>query len=90
VSAATVLIGRAVKFVAVGIALVILIGVPAGMGERFLPIALFTAIPVGCLLFVLGVLISAQGQMTRASLDGAVYASPFLSDQDRLEVMRIE
>src|SRR5881394_3025793 len=38
---------------------------------------------VGGLFFLLGVLISAQGQLLMASADCAVCASPFLTDEER-------
>ncbi|MBC7932411.1 MAG: hypothetical protein H7Z38_17785 [Rubrivivax sp.] len=39
--------------------------------------------------FVLGVVISAQGQLTRATLDGAVNSSPFLTNDQRAEAMSL-
>ena len=38
---------------------------------------------VGGVFFLLGVLISAQGQLLMAHADSAVHSSPFLSDQQR-------
>jgi hypothetical protein len=39
--------------------------------------------------FVLGVVISAQGQLTKATLDGAVNGSPFLTNDQRAEAMSL-
>jgi hypothetical protein len=44
---------------------------------------------VGGLFFLLGVLISAQGQLLMATADSAVCASPFLSDQERAAAMSL-
>jgi hypothetical protein len=39
--------------------------------------------------FVLGVVISAQGQLIKATLDGAVNSSPFLTNEERAEAMSL-
>ena len=39
--------------------------------------------------FVLGVAVSAQGQLTRATLDSAVNSSPFLTNEERAEAMSL-
>lgn len=44
---------------------------------------------VGGLFFLLGVLISAQGQLLMAGADSAVYASPFLNDEERATAMSL-
>lgn len=44
---------------------------------------------VGGLFFLLGVLISAQGQLLMATADSAVYASPFLTDEERATAMSL-
>jgi hypothetical protein len=43
----------------------------------------------GILLYLLGVLIAAQGQTLLASLDEAVHTSPFLTNDQRADVMSI-
>jgi hypothetical protein len=42
---------------------------------------------VGTLSWVCGVIVSAQGQILRATLDRAVAASPFMNDYERLGAM---
>lgn len=42
---------------------------------------------VGGLAYLLGTLVAAQGQILRASLDGAVNTSPFLNDDERARAM---
>jgi hypothetical protein len=49
-------------------------------------LAFVIAIP----LYALGVLVSAHGQVLKASLDEAVHTSPFLTDADRASVMSLE
>jgi hypothetical protein len=41
-------------------------------------------------IFLLGVLVSAQGQVLKASLDSAVNSSPFLSREDVIKVMSLD
>lgn len=61
-------------------------------GELGIVIAIasgFFGIFSGSLLYLLGVLVSSQGQILKASLDGSVNTSPFLTDDDRAEMMSI-
>jgi hypothetical protein len=44
---------------------------------------------VGSLFYLLGVLVSAQGQILKASLDGAVNNSPFLTNEHRARIMSL-
>lgn len=44
---------------------------------------------VGVLLYLLGVIVSAQGQILMASLDGAVNSSPFLTNVQKGEAMSL-
>ena len=44
---------------------------------------------VGGLFFLLGVLISAQGQLLKAHADSAVHTSPFLTDEERAVAMSL-
>jgi hypothetical protein len=43
----------------------------------------------GIPIFVLGVLVSAAGQQTKACMDSAVHTSPFLSDAEKASVMSL-
>ena len=47
------------------------------------------AIIAGVPIYVLGVLVSASGQQTKASLDSAVHTSPFLTDPQKASVMSL-
>lgn len=44
---------------------------------------------IGTLLYIFGVLVSAQGQTLKASLDSAVNSSPFLTNVCKAEVMSL-
>jgi len=44
---------------------------------------------VGGITFLLGILISAQGQILLAQADGAVHTSPFMSDDEKLTAMSL-
>jgi hypothetical protein len=50
--------------------------------------AVFGAL-VGGLFFLLGVLISAQGQLLKAHADSAVHTSPFLNNEERAIAMSL-
>ncbi|MBK7705990.1 MAG: zinc ribbon domain-containing protein [Acidobacteria bacterium] len=80
-------IGVAIGLLVIGIAL--LGALATGRGEGF-AIGLMTAIIgalIGTLIYLLGVLVAAQGQILKASLDGAVNSSPFLTDDQKAKVM---
>jgi hypothetical protein len=82
-------VGTAIK--AIGIilgVLVALVGLMAGSAQLMLP-AILAAIAVGGFFFVFGALISAQGQVLKASLDNAVNTSPFLNNQQRAAIMSL-
>jgi hypothetical protein len=44
---------------------------------------------IGLLFFLLAVLIRAQGQILKASLDSAVNSSPFLTNDQRPKIMSL-
>jgi len=44
---------------------------------------------IGGIFWVMGTLVSAQGQVLKAQLDGAVHSSPFMSDVDKARVMSL-
>ncbi|SRR5579885_344042 len=43
----------------------------------------------GVLFYIVGVFVSAQGQILKASLDSAVNSSPFLGDEHRARIMSL-
>jgi len=44
---------------------------------------------IGVLFFLCGLIVAAQGQILKASLDSAVNSSPFLTDDERATVMSL-
>ena len=48
-----------------------------------------TAVIVGAVFYLFGILVSAQGQILKASLDSAVHSSPFMNDNQKAEVMSL-
>jgi hypothetical protein len=44
---------------------------------------------VGGIIFLLGILISAQGQILMVQADGAIHTSPFLTDAEKLKAMSL-
>ena len=50
---------------------------------------LVIGILVGAVFFVIGIVVAAQGQLVRATLDTAVHSSPFLTDDLRATVMSL-
>jgi hypothetical protein len=51
--------------------------------------AVVSALVVGVSLFVFGVIVSAQGQQLKASLDSAVHTSPFLDIEAKARAMSL-
>lgn len=84
--------GDAIKVVGFTLAVLIaLIGVVVAskIGMLSLLAGLIPAATIGLLSWLGGVLLSAQGQLLLASLDSVVGISPFLTDEERAEVMRL-
>ena len=94
VARTTTAIGGAVKFIGIGLGLLVLLAavVVGSQTDRT-----FESFVGGCLvgavvavpLFVLGVLVSAVGQSLKATLDTAVHSSPFLKREDMARVMSL-
>ena len=91
VARATIMAADFVKFV--GIVFVV-VGVVAAflVAKESAPGAVAVGVvgaSTGILIFGVGVLIAAQGQQLLASVDDVIGSSPFLTDVERAEVMRI-
>jgi ATP/ADP translocase len=52
-------------------------------------VAAVVGIIAGALFFIIGVLVSAQAQVLKASLDSAVNTSTFLTNDDRAKIMSL-
>jgi hypothetical protein len=86
-------LGRTIKIIALIVGVFIfLVGTRAssGMfGEASAVFGLLSGAVVAGIGFVLGTLLSAQGQVLKATLDAAVNSSPFLQNEQRAELMRL-
>ena len=93
VARTTTTIGSAVKIVGIVLAvLTLVIGFIVANRldqSQFGLLALLWAVIVGVPLYVLGILVSAQGQILKATLDSAVTNSPFLTEDQMAEVMSL-
>lgn len=65
------------------------VGSKGGFGIAFGLIGIALAGAITTVLFLLGTLASAQGQILKAALDTAVNSSDFLTDQDRARIMSL-
>ena len=95
VARATDGIGSVIKFIGIALGIIVaLVGFIIGSGNRgsgiFVIGGLLLAAVIGIPLYVLGVLVSAHGQVLKANLDEAVHTSPFLTDQQRASVMSLD
>lgn len=92
VATALVAIGNTIKILGAIVAAFIFFGSLSlksslSGGESFWIGGTFFAVIVGTLFWVCGVIVAAQGQILRATLDNTVANSPFLNDQERLDSM---
>lgn len=63
---------------------------PGGEGALVGILAIGLGIVVAALFYVTGVLVSSQGQILKASLDGAVNSSPFLENEHKSKIMSLD
>ena len=95
VAKATVSFGNLIKIIGVLLAGVIIVAAlfisnQAGAGAAGIVVGgILAASLSGLLLYLLGVLVAANGQVLQATLDSAVNSSPFLTDADRAEIMSL-
>lgn len=96
IAKATTGFGALIKGVGIILALLIVLvayGVanqaPRGSEAIVIIVGIFWAVVAGFLFYLMGVLISAQGQILKASLDGAVNSSPFLGNEEKAKVMSL-
>jgi hypothetical protein len=67
----------------------LVVGSKGGAGIAFAVVGIAMAGAIATVLFLLGTLASAQGQLLKAALDTAVNSSHFLTDQDRARIMSL-
>lgn len=97
VAAATVAIGQALKVVAICLAGLCLIGAVAGVSQSLANLSSFNggpvvmgliaAVAVGVPCYALGILVSAVGQILKATLDTAVHTSPFIDKNQMAKIV---
>lgn len=94
VATATTAIGIIVKSVGIGFGILILLAcVIVGSQTDRIAAGVMAGVVCGAIvaipLYVLGVLVSAQGEVLKATLDTAVHGSPFLKKEDMARVMSL-
>ena len=93
VSAVIIGMGNTLKIIGFIIAGLIVLGGLSESNSMFggglmLP-TLILAVIAGGIFWVMGVHVTAQGQILRATLDGAVNSSPLLTNTDRISIMSL-
>jgi hypothetical protein len=87
-------VGGAVKIVGVVLAIVVIIaGIVLQANGRADGVALggfVLGFVIGIPISILGILLSAQGQVLQANLDSAVHTSPFLDDNQKAKTMSLQ
>jgi hypothetical protein len=79
--------GRKILGISIGVAAVIEL---IGAGSRTIGGALAALVPAAIVMlvgWVFSILVSAQGQLLKGVLDGAVNSSPFLTNEQRAKIM---
>jgi hypothetical protein len=94
VASAVAAIGVAVKVIGIILGLLTMCaGLLAGIHDNGSPQFIIGGLLLGAIvaipIFVLGVLVSAQAQVLKATLDTAVHSSPFLKKEDMARVMSL-
>jgi len=64
-----------------------LAGANGPLGGASMAFGIIVAAVIGGVFFVCGVIVSSQGQLLQATLDSAVFGSPFLSDSEKASAM---
>ena len=85
-------VGKFGAFLIIAVAVVVAVVFLRDSGFMFmLVIAIGSAYALlfGLILYVFGILIAAQGQILKASLDSSVNNSPFLTNEHRVEIMSL-
>ena len=97
VGRAIVGVGDVIKVLGGALAAIIFIGalyantqVRGEIGVAIMIVAIGFAAFAGVLFFVMGTLIAAQGQILKATLDSAINSSPFITDDNRAEIMSLK
>jgi hypothetical protein len=95
VARAVAAIGESMKYIGVVLGLIVVvvrfyIGNQLERGLMYSVGGAVAGIVIAIPLYLLGILVSAQGQVLKASLDGAVHTSPFLDIEQKAKAMSLE
>jgi hypothetical protein len=95
VARAVAAIGESMKYIGVVLGLIVVvvgfyIGNQLERGLMYSVGGAVAGILVAIPLYLLGILVSAQGQVLKASLDVAVHTSPFLDTEQKAKAMRLD
>jgi len=84
--------GAIVKFIAfiIGGGIILVSVITGGQSAQYLIGGILAAAIVGIPIYVLGVLVSAQGQILKATLDTAVNTSPLLTKDEMRQIMSLD
>jgi hypothetical protein len=80
--------GTAIKTVGAVLAVLTILATLLAAAQYVLVAFLFAAV-IGALFFLLGIFVSAQGEILKATLDTAVNTSPFLTNDQRVRIMSL-
>ena len=87
-------IGQTVKLIGIGLAVIIflwaLFAATQGGDLKWGLAGMLLAVIVGVPFYVLGILVSAHGQVLKASLDTSVHTSPFLKKEQMAKIMSLQ
>lgn len=92
VAKATGAIGLVIKNLGLALGALIVIvalAIAASDGAQFALIGIFAGIAVAIPVYILGILVSAQAQILKATLDTAVNTSPLLSNEDKAWIISL-
>src|SRR5436190_6483474 len=95
VARAITAIGKSVKGLGILLSLIVVgvgyyIGTQAGGGMMYSVGEAVAGVVVAIPLYLLGIVVSAQDQVLKASLDGAVNTSPFLDIEHKAKAMSLD
>jgi len=84
--------GAVVKFIAfiIGGGIILVSIIVGGQSAQYVIGGILAAAIVGIPIYVLGILVSAQGQILKATLDTAVNTSPLLTKDEMRQIMSLD
>jgi len=96
VARAIVTLGEAVKIIGIVVGIITSLGTiilgtqtQGPMSAAIIFSGILIAAIIGVLFYIVGILVTAQGQLLKATLDAAVHTSPFLRKQEMADIMSL-